>query len=109
MPTFIAKLPSPVPGLPDDLLYFVWGTVTDTPTSPLLTKEDLRQVYLARYDYVIDDEQWSAVEQKGSDCPWADDLHGLFAGNRYGEDEETLNDEEVVQKLAIKTLNYLDE
>lgn len=98
MTTFICQLPNF-----DDRRFFLWGLTTDAPTTILLTRPQVEDVYRTRFGVEIPPESWVALDENGSDCPWAASLEDLFFDNRWGEDETEVEPDDLISRLICLT------
>lgn len=98
MTTFICQLPNF-----DDRRFFLWGLTTDSPTTILMTRDQLAHTYRTRFGVEIPEESWMAMDETGSDCPWAKSLEEVFADNRWGEDDETVEPDDLISRLVCLT------
>jgi hypothetical protein len=98
MTTFICQLPNF-----DDRRFFLWGLTTDSPTTILLTRTQVAEVYQERFGVEVPPESWAALDETGSDCPWAKNLEELFFDNRWGEDETEVEPDDLVSRLVCLT------
>ena len=98
MTTFICQLPTL-----DDRRFFLWGLTTDSPTTIILTRPQIEAVYLQRFGVDVPEESWRLLDENGSDCPWAKNLEEVFADNRWGEDDETVEPDDLISRLVCLT------
>lgn len=98
MTTFICQLP-----VFDERRFFLWGLTTDSPTTILMTRDQLAHTYRTRFGVDVPEESWGMVDETGSDCPWAASLEDLFFDNRWGEDETEVEPDDLISRLICLT------
>lgn len=83
--------------------YLEWSTIVDAPVTISATLEDFKEYYLAEYGQSSADElaeRLERVEAKGTSSHIHSSLGDCIAGNRAGDNEETLTLDEIYEKYC---------
>ena len=94
MPCYIIKLRDK---------YLEWSTIVDAPLTPGLTLEQLREHILSKYGLLRLKHlpsRLERVEKYGTSCLEGISVSDLIKGNRAGENEARLTEEEIYERYC---------